>query len=183
MKKFPFSILLIVLILLMGCSPQQVPPIPPDDTEATVPGYSSSISNDFESDNDDTHPITTLGEKLNVDLSQMESFKYERLSAQEEQELLLTGNDAQSAAESLMAFRVSIQKPKDKDPIVGGAKRYTLTFSNGDIIVVYDNGMLSINDEKEIYKREGEEEIAIPENAQWSIYSVNLLTGERSLAS
>ena len=182
MKKISICFCLIILISLIGCSPQQTPPILSNDTEITDQGSSSSINNSSEPAYGKEHQITTLSEKLNVDLSQIESFKYERLSAQEEQELLLTGKDALIAAESMMAFSVSIQDSKDKDPVVGGAKRYTLTFLNGDILVVYDNGMLSINDEKDIYKREGEESITIPENAQWSIYTVDLLTGERSPA-
>lgn len=193
MKRIFACYILIMMISLVGCTPQETEPALPDSSEVPTESSSSEVTQESSSSEvsseppavseDDTSTTGTLKAELDVDLTQLESFKYEKLSAQEVEELLLTGEDALAAAESLMAFHVSDVDSPNTDPVVGGAKQYTLTFSGGEVLVIYDNGMLGINDQKDFYQREGKEEITIPENAQWVKYAVDLFTGEKTPVS
>ena len=187
MKTVLLLAVALFVVLFSACQAES------DLSSAEVSESSSSVNqavsgeNDLSSGEDKNAPenanpeIFSLGEKLSLEGKEVLSFRYQLLSAQEERELTLTGSDAQNALDSLLQFRLSEQDPENKDPEVGGARRYIIEFTDGEILEIYDVGILSINEAADLYKREGEEQLVLPENSQWTVYQVDLLTGEKTV--
>ena len=184
MKKFCFTFMVLLILLAAGCQQSETP-----DTSQSVVSSSSTVSSEQSqpASREEQHTeadqpeIFFLKDKLPLEPEELLSFQYEELSAQEERSVTLTGEDGIRAMESLLAFQVSVQEPGEEDPITGGAKRYTMEFSSGETVVVYDTGMISINEEENIYKREGNESLVLPENPSWTTYHVDLITGEKTI--
>lgn len=126
--------------------------------------------------------IFELSSKLNFSAESVVTFQYEILSATEENQLVLTGENAINATKELLGTKVSYQDPKKQDPWAGGAHRYTLVMENGESHIITNCGMLSIDKQENIYKVEDKVDISIPENAEWEKYEIDIVTGERKQA-
>ena len=125
--------------------------------------------------------IYPLGEALGIHAGQVKEFKYEILGVTEGKELTLQNTDAANAAMGLLSSKVTPQEGREMNPIVGGEfTRYTLTLLNGDVIVIEDNGMISVNEKKNLYCWEEKGEIELPEDAGWTEYTIDPFGGEEN---
>ena len=167
-------ILLAALWLLPGCGEGPSAVSSTAAPSAAVSEQAASGSREEE--------VFPLAEVLSLPAAEVTAFRYERLSAQEEQRLDLSGKDAVQAAQALLGFDVSRIAAGQGEPVVGGAARYTLTFADGTELVVYDDGRLSVNGGEPLCQREGEEEIPLPEDACWQVFTVDLFTGDKTPA-
>ncbi len=125
--------------------------------------------------------IYPLGEALGIHAGLVKEFKYEILGVTEGKELTLQNTDAANTAMGLLNSKVTPQEGREMNPIVGGEfTRYTLTLFNGDVIVIEDNGMISVNEKKNIYCWEEKGEIELPEDAVWTEYTIDPFGGEEN---
>jgi len=125
--------------------------------------------------------IYPLGDALGIHAGQVKEFKYEVMGVNEGKELTLQDTDAANAAIGLLSSKVTPQEGREMNPIVGGEfTRYTLTLLDGSIIVIEDNGMISVKEKKNLYCWESKKEVKLPEDAVWNTYTIDPFGGEEN---
>jgi len=166
----------------MGLSRQDIMDMSDEEIQQKLEGWRKAAEA-FASYDPDTAPavIYPLGEALGIHAGQIKEFKYEIMGVTEGRELTLQNTDAANAAMGLLSSKVAPQEGREMNPIVGGEfTRYTLTLLDGTVIVIEDNGMISVNEKKNLYCWEEKEEITLPEGAVWTEYTIDSFGGEEN---
>ena len=166
----------------MGLSRQDIMDMSDEEIQQKLEGWRKAAEEFASYDPDAVSAgIYPLADAFGFHAGQVKVFKYEILGVTEGKELTLQNTDAANAAMGLLSSKVTPQEGREMNPIVGGEfTRYTLTLLNGDVIVIEDNGMISVNEKKNLYCWEEKGEIELPEDAGWTEYTIDPFGGEEN---